>query len=181
MGVWSILLPEVHNIGRMVFTPEATSRKIWTTIQFDEDDKKMTSFCNIWWHHFATFDDIILQHLHLFVWLAHLGFWIHKGKKIYLWKTITVEMTISLPGKISKLRNRQTPEPGCELCSPLVMKRRHWLVDSASYCLVRETVTHQCCRSRSCFWIMDHIVSCRILTLWKNWVKNLIRPGNDQF
>ena len=65
-------------------------KKIWTTIQFDEDDKKITTWNTIslrcwlvamWWHNFATFDDIILQHLHLFVWLVHLGFWIHKGKK----------------------------------------------------------------------------------------------------
>ena len=25
----------------------------------------VTSFCNIWWHHFATFDDIILNDLHI--------------------------------------------------------------------------------------------------------------------
>ena len=25
----------------------------------------VTSFCNIWWHHFATFDEIILNDLHI--------------------------------------------------------------------------------------------------------------------
>ena len=37
----------------------------------------VTSFCNIWWHHFATFDDIILQNWHLFMWLGHFRFWIY--------------------------------------------------------------------------------------------------------
>ena len=34
----------------------------------------MTSFCNIWWHYFATFDDISLQHLNLYGsrWFAYL-------------------------------------------------------------------------------------------------------------
>ena len=45
----------------------------------------VTSFCNIWWHHFATFDDIILQHLMTSFWMdlndLHILLWILKSWK----------------------------------------------------------------------------------------------------
>ena len=52
--LWISKITQVHNVYIEVFTKKLLARCY-----------VVTSFCNIWWHHFATFDDIILNDLHI--------------------------------------------------------------------------------------------------------------------